>query len=81
MIPSSNGIAVRREETQRRVLEITSEVADFWGRLQSIRPLPAVDALIAATALHHDLTLVTRNEADFDGLGLKVLNPFQAPGS
>lgn len=61
-----------------RVLEITCDVADCWGRLQSIRSLPAVDALIAATALHHDLTLVTRNETDFEGLGLTLLNPFQA---
>lgn len=70
-----------KKSFSERVLEITSEVADSWGRLQSIRSLPAVDALIAATALHHDLTLVTRNEADFEGLGLEVLNPFQAPGS
>lgn len=62
---------------RERALEITAEVADCWGRLQTIRSLPVVDALIAATALHHDLTLVTRNEADFEGLGLTILNPFQ----
>jgi predicted nucleic acid-binding protein len=40
-----------------------------------------VDGLLAATALEHDLTLVTRNEADFDGLGIRVLNPFRSPAS
>lgn len=70
-----------KKSFSERVLEISTEVADCWGRLQSIRSLPAVDALIAATALHHDLTLVTRNEADFEGLGLRVLNPFQASKS
>lgn len=70
-----------KKSFSERVLEITSEIADCWGRLQSIRSLPAVDALIAATAMHHDLTLVTRNEADFEGLGLRVFNPFQAPRS
>lgn len=47
-----------------------------WGRLQTIRSLPEVDALPAASAMEHDLTLVTRNEADFAGLGVRVLKPF-----
>lgn len=63
-----------------RVLEITREVADCWGRLQTIRSLPVVDALIAATALQHDLTLVTRNVPDFEGLGLTMINPFRSAG-
>ncbi|NQX02912.1 hypothetical protein HQ447_19820 [bacterium] len=40
-----------------------------------------MDGLLAATALEHDLTLVTRNEADFDGVGIRVLNPFRSPAS
>ncbi len=63
-----------------RLLKIDSGVADCWGRLQaiSIRPLPAIDSLLAATALHHDLCLVTRNVSDFDYPNLTVLNLWQS---
>jgi toxin FitB len=40
-------------------------------------PLPLVDGMIAATALHHDLTIATRNTRDFKRTGVKVLNPFE----
>jgi toxin FitB len=59
-----------------RVLSIDADAADQWGKLQAIRPLPEIDALIAATCIRDDLTLVTRNDADFKGLGIRVLNPF-----
>jgi hypothetical protein len=59
-----------------RVLPIDAAVADEWGRLRSVRTLPVVDALLAATARTHGLTLVTRNDKDFAGLNLDVLNPF-----
>ena len=62
-----------------QILEISEEVADGWGKLQAIRPLPDIDALLAATALHHGLTLVTRNESDFTGLGVTMINPFRKP--
>jgi len=42
------------------------------------KPLSTVDALLAATALHHNLTIVTRNVADFTGLSAPVLNPWEA---
>jgi predicted nucleic acid-binding protein len=58
-----------------RVLPVDHLVADEWGRLRAIRSLPVVDALLAATARVHGLTLVTRNDRDFRGLGLTVLNP------
>jgi len=58
------------------LLEITPNIAECWGQLQAVRPLPDVDALIAATAIQHDLILVTRNEGDFTGLGLHIVNPF-----
>lgn len=61
---------------QSRMFEITLPVFEKWGVLQGVRPISAIDALLAATALHHDLTLVTRNIDDFRGLGLRVLNPF-----
>ncbi len=60
-----------------KILPVTLGIADRWGRFLAIRPLPQVDALIAATAHEHDLTVVTRNASDFDGLGIRVLNPFQ----
>lgn len=59
-----------------RLLAVDSDTADQWGKLQAIRPVPIVDALLAATCLRDTLTLVTRNDTDFDGLGISVLNPF-----
>ena len=62
-----------------RVLPVDAGIADRWGRLQANpgRPLPAIDSLLAATALQHDLSLVTRNTADFEGLGVRLINPWQ----
>ena len=61
-----------------RLLDINAQVADRWGRLlaNAGRPIPAIDGLLAATALQNDLTLVTRNLKDFDGLGVRLLNPW-----
>lgn len=59
-----------------RLLPVTAEVADEWGRMSAIRPVPVIDALLAATARTNGLTLVTRNEADVAGLAVQVLNPF-----
>lgn len=63
-----------------RLLPLDAHTADRWGRLMAHagRPLPAIDGLLAATALQHDLTLVTRNTRDFAGLGLRLLNPWEA---
>jgi predicted nucleic acid-binding protein len=66
-----------------RILSIDREVADRWGRIAgsaSARkaPLPVIDGLLAATALHYDLTLVTRNIADIAGSGIAVFNPWEA---
>ena len=60
-----------------RTLAIDRSVAEEWGRISAKRPVPVVDALLAATAVVHDLTLVTRDERDVAGLGVKVLNPFR----
>jgi len=59
-----------------RILPVSQEVADQWGRLGVPDPLPAVDALMAATALVHGLTLVTRNIADFGLTGVQLVDPF-----
>jgi predicted nucleic acid-binding protein len=60
------------------MLAVDAHTADRWGRLmaQAGRPLPAIDGLLAATALQHDLTLVTRNIKDFAGLEVRLLNPW-----
>ncbi len=60
-----------------RVLGIDNAVAEEWGRMSAIRPIPVIDGLLAATAVTNDLTLVTRNDRDIAGLGAVVLNPFR----
>lgn len=60
-----------------RMLPVTVSVAEEWGRLNSIRPLPTIDSLLAATASVNGLTLVTRNVADIEGTGVHCLNPFE----
>lgn len=59
-----------------RILSVDAEVADRWGRLnaQMGRPIPAIDSLLAATALTHGLKLVTRNVRDFNYPELDVIN-------
>ena len=63
-----------------RVLVIDAAVADRWGRLlvEAGRPVPAVDSLLAATALYHELRFVTRNTTDFAYPGLDVVDPWSA---
>jgi predicted nucleic acid-binding protein len=64
-----------------RILPVDAAVADHWGLLaaQARRTgatLPIVDGLLAATALHHDLTMVSRNVRDFAVTRVPVLNPW-----
>lgn len=61
-----------------RVLPVDMPIADRWGRLLALvgRPVPSIDSLLAATALHHELRIVTRNQKDFDYPGLQVVNPW-----
>jgi toxin FitB len=62
-----------------RILPVSVEVADAWGRLNASVGPPTVDGLLAATALVHRLTLVTRNAADVARTGVAVVNPFEVP--
>lgn len=69
-------------EFEGRILPVDWPVADAWVLLTSKseskgRSLPAIDALLAATALVHDLTVVTRNARDFAGTGVRVLDPWK----
>jgi len=66
-----------------RILPVDEAVAERWGWLdarlqQKGRPVAIVDGLLAATALHYDLTTVTRNVSHFADTGLPVLNPWLA---
>ena len=66
-----------------RILPVTEEIVDRWGILAAEAKnrgaaLPVVDGLLAATALEHDLTLLTRNVRDFAGTGVTVLNPWES---
>lgn len=63
-----------------RLLPVDAAVADRWGRLPAEvgRPAPALDGLLAATALNHDLRFVTRNAADFAFPGLEVVDPWSS---
>jgi predicted nucleic acid-binding protein len=66
-----------------RILPVTYSIADRWGKLHGERqlrgtPLNMADGMNAATALEHNLTVVTRNVKDFAGLGVAVLNPWVA---
>jgi tRNA(fMet)-specific endonuclease VapC len=66
---------------ENRILTLDVSTMVLWGNLicqleQNGRPLPAMDSLIAAIALQHSLSLVTRNEKDFAGTGLIIVNPW-----
>ena len=66
-----------------RILPIDEAVADRWGRLTAGaetrgRRLPVIDGLLAATALHYNLTFVTRNIKDVAATGVPVFNPWSA---
>ena len=60
-----------------RILPITAAIADRWGRLSPNQPLPLTDGLIAATALEHKLTVVTRDTDGFERSGVSLLDPFE----
>ena len=64
-----------------RILPLDEAVLSTWGELHGQarrkgQPLPVIDSLLAATALTHNLTLVTRNTADFKVPGLRLNNPW-----
>lgn len=64
-----------------RILGIDAAVARMCAKLHVPNPRPERDALIAATALVYGLTVVTRNVADFEPMGVALLNPWLAAGN
>ena len=65
-----------------RILDVSLDIAERWGLISAQAkiagtPLAVVDGLMAATALHHNLTLVTRNTKDVQVTGINTLNPWQ----
>lgn len=65
-----------RRDHADRILPITDAIAIEWGRIAALRPRGDIDGLIAATAIVHDLVLVTRNVADFDEIYVPIVNPW-----
>jgi predicted nucleic acid-binding protein len=61
-----------------RILDIDQEIADRWGHISGARgaSVPMIDGLLAATAIHHNLTLVTRNTKDIARTGVALFNPW-----
>jgi predicted nucleic acid-binding protein len=62
---------------ERRILLVDLPIARLWGELAAVKPRPSVDTLIAATAIVHDLTLVTRNTRDIADTGVAFVNPWE----
>ncbi|HSH94486.1 MAG TPA: type II toxin-antitoxin system VapC family toxin [Roseimicrobium sp.] len=62
-----------------RILPIDQKTSTTWGKTLAAagRPLPAIDSLLAATALQHGLTFVTRNTKDVSSTGVECLNPWE----
>jgi hypothetical protein len=61
-----------------RLLTISIAVAERWGQLNASKPLPVIDGLLAATAIEHDLTLVTRDSRTLASTGARLLNPWES---
>jgi predicted nucleic acid-binding protein len=66
-----------RHDHIERILPITDEISVEWGRIAAIRPRGDIDGLIAATAIVHDLILVTRNVKDFEDTNAALINPWE----
>jgi toxin FitB len=72
-----------RSRFQDRILPVLEAIADRWGAISAVaagkgKPVPVIGGLLAATALHHNLTLVTRNSSDVAGTGVPTLSPWSS---
>lgn len=71
-----------KDRFQNRIISIDMRVSILWGKIQCIaekkgKPMPAIDSLIAATGIAHDLIVVTRNVSDMEQSGVRLLNPWE----
>ncbi len=66
-----------RLDVQDRILPVTESIAEVWGEIAALRTREDADGLIAATAIVHELTLVTHNVSDFEDTGVKLIDPWQ----
>lgn len=73
-------VGITEQTFADRILPVDTHVARVWGEITTDRKRPVVDTLIAATALVHDLTLVTRNITDLSGINVPILDPWQEGG-
>ena len=69
-------LAQLADEFAERLLPVDRAVADEWGRLNATADRKGIDSLLAATARVHALTVVTRNTAGFESLGVQILDPW-----
>ncbi|MBA2519915.1 MAG: type II toxin-antitoxin system VapC family toxin [Chloroflexia bacterium] len=65
-----------KQDFADRILPIDTRVARLWGTLSAERTRPAVDTMLAATAIAHNLALVTRNTKDVQGINVATINPW-----
>jgi toxin FitB len=71
-----------KDRFQNRIISIDMRVSILWGKIQCAaekkgKPMPAIDSLIAATGIAHDLIVVTRNVSDMEQSGVRLLNPWE----
>lgn len=66
-----------RRDFAGRILPVTEDIAEEWGRMNVPNPISSRDALMAATAKVHNMAFVTRNTADVERSGARLLNPFE----
>ena len=67
-----------RQDHADRILPVTDRITLEWGRIAALRPRGDIDGLIAATAIVHDLILVTRNVKDFEDIAVSLINPWSS---